>query len=83
VALLSATACKKDSQTYCFECTEYEVVEQMNVVIDATEIQSNIFCGLKESEIRNFEHNMLVYQDSFSSIYRVQTCEKTDRPNGQ
>jgi hypothetical protein len=78
--LLSLNSCNKDDQTYCFDCTEYEMVYRNNILTESKAIQTNTFCGLKKSEIGNFEHNYLIYQDSFIEMYSIQICEKTDPP---
>lgn len=76
--LLGFSSCKKDAETYCYECTEYRVTLQMGVIVDEVENGTETYCGVQENQVYMFEHELLLYYDSFTSIYSIKTCNKTE-----
>jgi hypothetical protein len=76
--LLGLSSCKKDAETYCYECTEYRVTVQAGIVVGEEEIETATYCGVQENQEYMFEHELLLYYDSFTSIYSIKTCNKTE-----
>lgn len=78
VIFIGLSSCKKDPETYCYACAEYEVTIQAGVIVDEIEIETTTYCGVQENQVYMFEHQLLLYRDSFTSIYSVKTCSKTE-----
>lgn len=80
VLLIVLSSCKKDAETFCYECTEYRVTVQSGILVDEEEIGTETYCGVQENQEYMFEHEILLYYDSFTSIYSIKSCNKTDDP---
>ena len=81
VLMIGVYGCKKDEQTYCYECAEYKVLVQSGVVTDNEKLETITYCGVQENQVYMFEHELLIYSDSFTSIYNIKTCNKKEDQN--
>lgn len=72
------SSCQKEKETYCYECTEYEVTVEAGIVVNEEEIETITYCGVQENQVYMFEHELLLYRDSFTSVYNIKTCSKTE-----
>jgi hypothetical protein len=76
LAIVTFSSCKKEEETFCYECTTSAVYLFYNGMTDVDYVSTHTECGVKESEYSSLEYERFIMSDHTGELYEVRTCRK-------
>ena len=72
IALFGLSSCKKEPETFCWECIEAYAEESYDGTIIVDVIDYDVRCGLTNDEANNLEYEIWINEN----LLKVKSCEK-------